>query len=194
MKLMKLHVVAFIIACTAAVAASAQTSPPQRLLISAGLGEGSGWPSCSACTGIDHREGPTGYARVGTFVRYNVALSVEYNRWINNSTDINSQFQNVLGVLQVYAPPLPGLFLRVGAGAGGTILKFNDGSGLNISSTGFSYGAGLGYDFPVAGHFAVSPFADFIATSGATEQVNLGGASGSLDADVVRFGVGLTWK
>jgi opacity protein-like surface antigen len=174
------------------VGAQTQTNEP-RLLLGAGVAQGSGWPTCDNCTGIDHRQGLTGYVRAGAFLTPKVALSVEADRWVNNASDANSQFQSVLAVGQVYAQNHEGLSLKVGAGVGGSLIRYQQGGG-DISSTGFAYTVGLGYDFPLAARLAVTAFGDFLGTAAAPEHYSLARVTGSLDGNVMRLGIGLTWR
>jgi hypothetical protein len=182
-------------AATLSTALSAQApNTPNKLLLGLGLGQGSGWPTCADCAGISHRQGLTGYVRAGAFVTPRVGLSLEGDRWYNNSSDADSWFQSAMAVLQLYAAPTGGLSLKLGAGVGNSVVQFDDPSFGELSSVGFAYTAGLGYDFPITPRLAATVFGDYLATAGAAERYTLGGASGSFDGNVLRFGVGITWR
>lgn len=113
------------------------------------VGLGLGWGTCNGCeTGRASGSGFSGNFRIGAAIRQSVLLGVESAGWFGGS----DAFGTLTGSIYVY--PTKGLYLRGGLGFAA---EFS-----SDFQNGFGYSFGAGYDIPIAGATALTPYANWM--------------------------------
>jgi opacity protein-like surface antigen len=170
--------------------AAAQARPGVRMIVGVGGGRGGAKFTCDGCLSQRQNE-PTGYVRVGRRIGQAFVVGGEIDAWRTQNSDKTSR--QWLSSLDAYAQfyPRPGFFVQGGAGLG--IIR-NDadiniqGVPYNVSQTasGLGFHVGAGYEFQIAPHVAVAPFATYFGTTGIQfDDV------GSENGQVFNLGIGL---
>jgi hypothetical protein len=184
--------------CVASIAtrAGAQNGSvrPLAWTIGAGIGQGSGWPTCEACVDVDHRQGLTVTVDASRSINDRVTLGGELSDWLNYSSDVNSQMLAALLTARINAESAPGFSLKLGAGVAHNELDSREAPFPVLASIGIAYDVGVGYDFPLSARWIVRPYGDFLATVGASVRNSpVPEIHGRLDGNILRFGLDLQW-
>lgn len=165
-----------------------------------GVGAAQGYIDCAPCGPLlpdDPWEGGTGfglYLVLGGAVRPNLLLGGEVNVYgkRSNALQRDATLGGISAVAQLYPLPASGLYLKGGAGLGGSIMA--GGPGL-IQSGGWTLQGGAGYDVRLGRRFALAPFANFVQVfSEGAEGRNQGeSAQGPRNPRYVQVGIGAHW-
>jgi hypothetical protein len=157
--------------------------------IGLGLGVGSAGANCDACT--DDREiGLSGNLRLGGTLSQHVLLGVGTNGWIKSDSGVDQNMGALSALVVVYPSATGGFFLQGGLGM--IWYKADDGTD-ELTSTGFGALLGLGYDFRVGGNFSLSPFLNFLGSSGGNLKFNGAELDIDFNANLFQLGLGVTW-
>jgi len=177
-------------------AASAQRNPQIRdgFMISLGVGAGSAGVSCSGCI-TDRENGPMLSLMLGGAVSPSLILGAETHGWAKQQNGENMQNGFLTGIAQWYPSVETGFFVKAGVGFGHVSDEATDPTfgNVKVESTGFAYQVGTGYDFRVGKNFSLSPFVNYLATTGASAKVNGTNANERLDVSNFQYGLGFTW-
>jgi hypothetical protein len=165
-----LMILALLALAVPAADASAQARPGVRMIIGVGGGRGGAKFDCDGCLSQRQNE-PSGYFRIGRRIGQSFVVGGEVNAWRTKNSDKTGGLW--LSAIDAFAQfyPRPGFFVQGGVGLG-LIRKDIDvtdqGVGFNLSqtATGLGFHAGAGYEFQIAPHVAVAPFATYFGTSG----------------------------
>jgi hypothetical protein len=165
-----------------------------------GVGVAAAHIDCTPCGPLlldDPWEGGTGfglYLAMGGAVRPDLLLGGELNVYgkRNSAQERDATLGALSAVVQFYPLPAAGLFLKAGAGLGGSILA--GGPGL-IESGGWAVQGGGGYDVRLGRRFALAPFATFVhvfseGDAGRNQGVP---ARGPRNPRYVQLGLGFHW-
>jgi hypothetical protein len=153
---------------------------------------------CSPCGPLlsnDPWEGGSGfglYLAMGSAVAPNLLLGGELNVYgkRNSAQQRDATLSGLSAMVQFFPLPASGLYLKGGAGLGGSILA--GGPGL-IQSGGWAAQGGVGYDVRLGQRFALAPFATFVQVFSEGAEGNNRGerGRGPRNPRYVQFGVGL---
>ncbi len=165
-----------------------------------GVAAAQGYIDCSPCGPLlpnDPWEGGSGfglYVALGSTVAPNLLLGGELNVYgkRNSAQQRDATLGGLSAVAQFYPLSGSGLYLKGGAGVGGSIMA---GGGGLIESGGWAAQGGAGYDVRLGRRFALAPFANFVQVfSGGAEGRNQGvPARGPRNPRYVQVGVGAHW-
>ena len=123
-----------------------------------------------------------------------LVVSGETDGWMKNEDGAKGQASYLMGVAQYYPAPAMGFYLKGGMGLGRFSLKSTDVSpSEELTSTGFGYQLGVGYDFRLMPSFSLTPFVNYLATAGAEAKFNGQSTGEKLNSNVMQFGIGFTW-
>jgi hypothetical protein len=145
-----------------------------------GLGVGYGSFGCQTCG--TRNSSPAGYVKVGVSLGPRVRQALELSAWTKSENGDRITHGNLSVVVQAYPLAGKGLFLKGGAGFSRLVVK-EAGVDESSSDAGLGVTGGLGYDIPIGGDFAISPYGSY--------------QWGSFDggtADHFQLGVGVTWR
>ena len=185
--------VALALVSAAPLSAQSKSQVRQGLAISVGLGSGSAGMSCSGCD-TDRRNSTSGYLRVGGAITPSLIVSGETDGWMKNEDGADGRVGYLMGVAQYYPAPAMGFYLKGGLGLGRFSLKSTDVSpSEELTSTGFGYQLGVGYDWRLMQNFSLTPFVNYLATAGAEAKFNGQSTGEKLNSNVMQFGLGFTW-
>jgi hypothetical protein len=178
-----------------ATPALAQSSAHARqgFTVSFGLGGGSVGLSCETCSS-DRLNGLSGYLRLGGAIRDNLIIAGESHGWTKSEGGVTSQVGYLMAVAQWYPQPSGGFNLSGGAGFG--MLREEDPdptTGFLLESYGGALQIGAGYDWRVGRNFSLTPYANFLMMGGGEPKIDGTSVGGSLNANVLQFGLGFTW-
>ena len=177
-----------------ALAQSAR-APRQGFNISFGFGGGSAGLTCPDCS-TDRENAPSMYLRIGGALRPSLVLAGEINGWSKTETEAGIDgtvtIATVNAVAQYYPNPANGFFISGGLGAGAMEVEIKaPGFGtFSDNTTGLGYQFGAGFDIPMKGTFSLTPFVTFFGTAGGKVE----SSEEKLDANVVQFGLGFSWR
>jgi hypothetical protein len=165
----------------------------QGFTVSFGLGGGSLGVSCEACS-TDRLNGFSGYLRVGGAVRPNLIIAGESHGWTKSEGSATAQAGYLTAVAQWYPQPSGGFHILGGVGVGMISEEDTDPvSGYLLESFGGALQFGAGYDWRVGRNFSLTPYANFLAMLGGEPKWDGVSAGGSLNANVLQFGLGFSW-
>lgn len=161
--------------------------------LSLGLGGGSNGLTCTGCA-TTRESGGSGYLRVGKGITPSLLMGLELNGWNKTKNNVVGRTGMLSAIAQFYPNMTSGLFLKSGLGMGRTTIDDRSAAPSNrLQSTGFGYQFGMGYDMSVARRWSLTPYVNYLATAGATVQLNGVTMNEKLDANYVQYGLGLSW-
>ena len=161
--------------------------------LSLGLGGGSNGLSCAGCA-TARESGASGYLRVGKGMTPSLMMGLELNGWNKSENAASTRTGMLSAIAQWYPSMTNGFFLKTGAGMGRTTLDDNSTTpSSKLQSTGFGYQFGLGYDMSIARRWSITPYVNYLATTGANAELNGVNTNQKLDANYVQYGLGLSW-
>ena len=175
-------------AATAALLAF--TAPPaaaQGFWAGVGVGTGSQRVSCEICRG-DGNGGWAVRATAGSTLSPHLRLGGELHGWTDKTDEVRFTFYSVTPALYWYPALRRPYFLMAGLGYAGYNASAGDET-ISTSSLGVTLGAG--YEVPLAGRYALTPFASYTGTLLAnlkSDRTIITGARVSL----LQVGVGIT--
>jgi hypothetical protein len=174
-------------------AAPAPSNDRDGYSLSLGLGGGSGGVSCAGC-GTERQNGASGYLRVGKGFTPSVMLGLELNGYNKTEDNLTSRETMLSAIAQWYPSTTNGFFTKVGAGMGRTTADDASATPTNkLQSTGFAYQLGLGYDWSIASRWSITPYANYLSTTGAKAQYNGVDMGTKMDGNYFQYGLGLSW-
>ncbi len=176
--------VSIVIACSAGVAAAQRAQTREGFWIGFGFGYGSAHATCTGCASASEG-GATGFLKLGGTLSPKVLLGGAVNAFSKSSGGATETLGNVTGSIFYYPAPASGFFVTGGLGFSEYDLS---GGGVSISSTGWGFTVGAGYDIRVGRMISLTPVADFAYGGG----LSPGGATGWKQS-VVDFGLGITF-
>lgn len=160
---------------------------------SLGLGAGSGGISCAGC--VTTREtGTSGYVSIEKGFTHSLVGGLELNGWTKTKNQVEGRTMMVTANAQWYPMVAQNFFVKGGLGMGrftstDKSVTPND----KLQSTGLAYQAGLGYDFSIARRWSVTPYVNYLSTSGAKYSLNGVNSNAKMDPNYMQYGLGLTW-
>jgi hypothetical protein len=197
-----LSLAAFSLVAIAATATAQRTSkmPVQTgstghdgFTMSFGLGNGSAGVSCSTCA-TDRENGLSGFLSMGGAVSPSLVFGGELNGWSKSKNGADSRIGFLTGYAQWYPSMTNGFFVKPGVGMGSISIEDKTTVPSNkLESAGFAYQIGAGYDFRMGQTWSVTPYANYIATTGAKAKLNGTDIGSNLNTNNFQIGVGLTW-
>lgn len=158
-----------------------------------GLGNGSAGVSCAGCA-TDRTNGLSGYLDIGGALSPTLILGGELNGWSKDKSGSTSRIGFLTGYAQWYPNVATPFFVKTGLGVGS--ISVEDRTTVpssKLESTGLAYQVGAGYDFRMGHDFSLSPYASYIATTGATAKLNGTSTNSKLNSNNFQVGIGLTW-
>ena len=161
---------------------------------SLGLGAGSSGISCAGCAGTGRENGASGYLRVGKGFTNSLMGGVELNAWNKTKDQVEGRITMVSAIAQWYPMMTNGFFVKGGLGMGR--LTSTDKSVTpndKLQSTGFAYQGGIGYDLAIARRWSVTPYFNYLSTSGAKASLNGVSTNTKMDTNYMQYGLGLSW-
>jgi hypothetical protein len=165
----------------------------QGFTVSFGLGGGSAGISCDDCS-TDREGGVSGYLRLGGAVRPNLVIAAESHGWTKSEGSVTSQIGYLTGVAQWYPAVSSGFHVVGGAGFGMLRLDDTDPAlGGTLESAGLAYQFGAGYDWRVGRNFSLTPYLNFLGMAGGEPKLDGTALGGTLNANVLQFGLGFSW-
>jgi hypothetical protein len=144
-----------------------------------GVGLGAGSLGCEVCEG-ERETSWSGNLKLGGTINRRFLLGVETNGWYKSESGVTLTYGNMSAVGYFYPSETSGFYLKGGLGIATLGVEVDEFG--SDSETGGGAVVGLGYDARVGRMFSLTPYLNFMA--------------GSFDggtANVVQFGVGLTW-
>lgn len=161
--------------------------------LSLGLGGGSNGLTCTGCA-TTRESGASGYLRVGKGMTPSLLMGLELNGWNKTKNNVEGRTGMLSAIAQYYPSMTNGLFLKSGLGMGRTTIDDRSVVPSNkLQSTGLGYQFGMGYDMNIARRWSITPYVNYLATAGATAQLNGVTMNEKLDANYVQYGLGLSW-
>jgi hypothetical protein len=161
--------------------------------MSFGLGNGSAGVSCTGCA-TDRNNGLSGYLSMGSAMSRSLVLGGELNGWSKSKNGSDSRIGFLTGYAQWYPSTSNGFFLKPGLGFGSISVEDKTTVPSNkLTSSGFAYQMGMGYDFRMSHNFSLTPYASYMATTSAKAKFNGTDAGYDLNTNNFQLGVGLTW-
>ncbi len=158
-----------------------------------GGGAGAGGLSGTVCAD-GTRGGAAGFARLGGAYGSRLIISAQFDWWSSTrrrstqNTELTLRSTNV--VVQWFPSTDRRWFIAPGFGHGSTNVQTTVPLGESASSQGVSYQFGAGYEIPLALHFALTPYASYLATPSGSSANSRNQISGS----VLQGGVALAWR
>lgn len=161
--------------------------------VSLGLGGGSNGLTCTGCN-APRENGASGYLRLGKGMTPSMMMGVELNGWNKNETNGYGRTGMLSAIAQWYPSLTNGFFAKAGAGVGRTTIEDRSVTPSDkLVATGFGYQFGAGYDMAIARRWSITPYANYLATTGANATLNGTSMNQNLDANYVQYGLGLSW-
>jgi hypothetical protein len=157
--------------------------------ISFGIGGGSGAAGCDGCTG-DRETGPSGYLRLGGYVRPHVFIAFESNGYVKtmDGVDITGGFYQA--VAQWYPNPVTGFYLKGGAG----LMSYLETDGVDeLTVSALGIGVGIGYDARVGTNFSLTPYANLLLSGKGDAKLNGFSSGFDVSFNLLQIGLGFTW-
>jgi hypothetical protein len=144
--------------------------------IGGGMGYGGLDITCGGCD-VSREGSVSGFFHLGGAVSPQLLLGAETNGWYKSLSGTSVTMGTLTFTAIGYPSKAANFFVRGGVGAG--VLSADAGALGSDSETGFGASLGLGYDLPIGGRTAITPFTNyFLGTfsgGGAnTIQVGLG--------------------
>jgi hypothetical protein len=156
-----------------------------------GFSAGWGWSrvGCDVCRG-DLVGGATGMLRAGITQSRALDLGLEVNGWHQDYEGVNRWH----GTFSLMAYFYPGSFRRLvlSGGLGMTLYRASDTEDA-FTSTSFGPQFGVGYEIPVGSGLTFTPQLDIVTAGVGDLQFN-GETLGSGNLQLLKLGVGLTWR
>lgn len=169
------------------------TSGHDGFTMSFGLGNGSAGVSCSGCA-TDRDNGLSGYLSMGGAVSPTLIFGGELNGWSKSKNGTDSRIGFLTGYAQWYPSATNGFFVKPGIGMGSiSIEDKSTAPSTKLESAGLAYQIGTGYDFRMNHAWSVTPYANYMATSGAKMKLNGTDTGTKLNTNNFQVGIGLTW-
>jgi hypothetical protein len=182
---------AVLLGATLAVTSSAAAQHAQAregFWIGFGLGAGSlGFGG--DVSGVDRETGLSGYFKLGAAVSPHFLLGAETNGWTKSEGGVTTSAGALSAVGYVYPRATGGLFLKGGLG----YLAISDNADYQGSASGLAAQLGVGYDVRVGSNFSLTPYANYLASSGAELKIDGSGVGANINPNVFQFGLGVTW-
>lgn len=173
------------------LAPAAEGQRPQRrdgFWIGFGLGYGTANVSCDGCASGSRMGGGTAFVKLGGTLSRNVLLGAALNVWGHSSGGATETMGNVTGSVYFYPSAASGLFLTGGLGFSG----YDVDTSPEVSSSGWGFTGGLGYDLRVARNVSLTPVVNF--QFGALEDFDVpAGRATGWKQNVIELGLGVTF-
>ncbi len=161
--------------------------------LSLGLGGGSQGYKCAGCA-TDRESGASGYLRVGKGMTPNLMMGLELNGWNKTETGGKLSAGMLSAIAQYYPSRTNGFFLKTGLGIGRTVIEDNVSvPSRKLQSAGLGYQVGMGYDLSIARRWSITPYVNYLATSGANGELNGVSTNEKFDSNYLQYGLGLSW-
>jgi hypothetical protein len=171
---------------TTANAQHAQTR--EGFWIGAGLGAGSLGFGGDA-TNSDRQTGLSGYLRLGATLSPHFLLGAETNGWTHGEAGVTTTAGVVSAVGYFYPSVTGGLYIKGGVG----VLAVSDNApSLQGKAAGLAAQLGMGYDIRVARNVSLTPYANYIASSGAELKIDGSGTDANINPSIFQLGLGVT--
>jgi hypothetical protein len=171
---------------------AAQTDGPRRgFFLSVGMGGGSAGVTCPQCGDIpdERMNGVSGYLRFGGTVSSRLQVGVEGSGWIKNSGGLERRIAGASLVFIGYPSATGGFWVKSGVGGLRAVVE-NDIA--TVVGEGLMFQAGIGFDIPLGTGAALTPFANYIYSTGVAAAVNSVSTGFDLNPNVFQVGLGIT--
>lgn len=154
-----------------------------------GLGTGMQQVACDICRG-DGNGGWTARAAAGATLSPRLRLGGELRGWTDKTDDVRFTFYSVTPALYWYPSSRLPYFLMAGVGLANYKAA---GGGESISTSSVGLAVGLGYELPLTGDYAFTPFVSYTGTFLANLKYD---RTIIADAQLSLFqaGIGVTWR
>lgn len=144
--------------------ATAQLSPRSGLWFELGLGPSSTRIACTGCAGVTHGSGPIAYAQVGGAladgVLFGVEAAIQIDETFGRERDAGSVIASnqSLHLILLWFPWRAGFFVKGGVGVAAAEVTLESAAGTSLVSAGVGVGmsAGIGWDFAITRHLAIT--------------------------------------
>jgi outer membrane protein with beta-barrel domain len=166
---------------------AAQRPSRSSFWLGAGFGTANADLSCNIC--VDDSKGVlSGYLRAGFTIHPHLLAGVEATMTHNSEDGIAERFTGLAAALYAY-PWSNGIYFKGGVG----IMDYNAHDDTDEFSTrAVALHLGTGYEFRVAPHFSVGPFANLIVTTNGDLDFNGSRVTGDASMTLLHVGVGVT--
>lgn len=166
----------------------AQASARRGVWLGLGLGHGSAQLTCAICAG-GRDGGLSGFVRGGVALSPRLLIGAEVLGWRRHEGGGDYTLTSAQGLLVLYPWRTRALHFSTGAGLARYTAQDTDNE---ISTQAFAMQVGAGWDVPVRRGISVTPFVNFVATTGADVKVNSTASSLSANSSLIQFGLGVT--
>ncbi len=158
---------------------------------SIGAGQGAVGVTCDGCDfDLSNRvNGFSGVMRIGGAVSNHLVLAAEGMGWIKNEAPIQRRIAAASVVALLYPSASAGFFVKAGLGYMRGVFE-NDGG--YVASNGIAPQAGLGFDIPVGGGVALTPYVNALLSTNTSLDANGYNLPVTLNPYVVQAGMSLT--
>jgi hypothetical protein len=187
-----LRAIGFCALLTAVLATSANAQKAQTregFWIGVGMGVGSLGFGGDAVND-DRHAGLSGNFKLGGTISPQFLLGVETNGWTDKTDGITTS-AGVFSAVGYYYPMVrSGLYLKGGLG----VLAVADNAPVNEGkAAGMAAQLGAGYDVRVGRNFSLTPYANYIFSSGAELKVDGSATGADINPNIFQLGLGVTW-
>ena len=159
---------------------------------SLGLGAASAGASCTGCS-TTRETATSGYLRVGKGITNSLMGGLELNGATKTKNQVEARTLMATAIAQWY-PMANNFFVKGGLGMGRMTTTDKTATPTSESkTTGFAYQGGVGYDIGIARRWSVTPYVNYLSTSGAKVSVNGVSTNTKVDPNYMQYGLGLTW-
>ena len=175
-----------------AVPAAAQSDGPRRgFFLSVGMGGGSVGVTCPQCGDVpgDRLNGVSGYLRFGGAVSPRLQVGVEGSGWIKNSDGLERRIAGASLVFIGYPSATGGFWVKSGVGGLRAVVE-NDIAA--VVGEGLMFQAGIGYDIPLGTGAALTPYANYIYSTGVAAAINSVSTGFDLNPNILQVGLAIT--
>ena len=187
-----------LVACALLLGLPAALSGQLNVSASAGAGLGSVAFDCETCDG----ERDTGVAllgRLGVGLFRGVQLSGEVTHWRGDYEDTRGtgDARNTIAAATLqWHPAARGLFVKAGVGVAFVDYEASFGTlgDVAVETSGPSFLAGIGWDMPIGGSWAITPFATLHFSSKRDVTVNGVETGDQVGSDMLHAGVAITLR
>ncbi len=167
----------------------AQSGERRGVWFGIGVAPASVHARCAQCS-ADRKLGYAGYIHIGGSLATRIKAGVEATGWRQSDADSTREYGAVTLVVLLHPVPTGPVYLKVGVGAG----RYAEQGGSDLlSANGFATLLGAGADFRIRQRITIGPYVNYLFSNNQDKNVDRLPQFGTLDLNMVQFGVGGRW-